>query len=109
SSCRHHEPSRPLCNIRRWPKGAVLADRISRDKLVTDWVRVSDETQRKQLATEVQKVALTEAHTCHGENGFSRRPVRGVQMTGRWPKLASSADDITILDLGPHLLHRRID
>jgi peptide/nickel transport system substrate-binding protein len=30
------------------------------DKLVTDWVRATDQTQRKQLADEVQKVALSE-------------------------------------------------
>jgi len=30
------------------------------DKLVTDWVRATDETQRKQLAEEVQKIALSE-------------------------------------------------
>lgn len=30
------------------------------EKLVTDWVRASDETRRKQLADEVQKIALSE-------------------------------------------------
>jgi peptide/nickel transport system substrate-binding protein len=30
------------------------------EKLVTDWVRAGDETKRKQLADEVQKVALGE-------------------------------------------------
>jgi peptide/nickel transport system substrate-binding protein len=30
------------------------------EKLVTDWVRATDETKRKQLADEVQKVALIE-------------------------------------------------
>src|SRR5262245_10816035 len=30
------------------------------EKLVTDWVRATDETKRKQLADEVQKVALSE-------------------------------------------------
>ena len=30
------------------------------EKLVTDWVRATDETKRKQLASEVQKVALSE-------------------------------------------------
>jgi hypothetical protein len=30
------------------------------EKLVTDWVRVTDQTKRKQLADEVQKVALGE-------------------------------------------------
>jgi peptide/nickel transport system substrate-binding protein len=31
------------------------------DKLIIDWVRATDEPQRKQLAAEVQRVALTEA------------------------------------------------
>ena len=30
------------------------------EKLVTDWVRATDQTKRKQLADEVQKVALSE-------------------------------------------------
>jgi peptide/nickel transport system substrate-binding protein len=30
------------------------------EKLITDWVRAGDETKRKQLASEVQKVALSE-------------------------------------------------
>jgi peptide/nickel transport system substrate-binding protein len=30
------------------------------DKLVTDWLRATDQTKRKQLADEVQKVAFTE-------------------------------------------------
>ena len=30
------------------------------EKLITDWVRAGDETKRKQLASEVQKVALGE-------------------------------------------------
>src|SRR5207245_103884 len=30
------------------------------EKLTTDWVRATDETQRKQIASEVQKVALSE-------------------------------------------------
>jgi peptide/nickel transport system substrate-binding protein len=30
------------------------------DKLVTDWVRTTDQTQRKQLADGVQKVTLSE-------------------------------------------------
>jgi peptide/nickel transport system substrate-binding protein len=30
------------------------------DKLVTDWVRATDQTKRKQIADEVQKVALSE-------------------------------------------------
>ena len=30
------------------------------DKLVTDWVRATDQTRRLQLADEIQKVALSE-------------------------------------------------
>ena len=30
------------------------------EKLITDWVRAGDETKRKQLASEVQKIALSE-------------------------------------------------
>jgi peptide/nickel transport system substrate-binding protein len=30
------------------------------DKLVTDWVRATDQTKRKQLADEAQKVAFDE-------------------------------------------------
>ena len=30
------------------------------DKLVTDWVRATDQTRRKLLADEIQKVALSE-------------------------------------------------
>jgi peptide/nickel transport system substrate-binding protein len=37
-----------------WPDIAQL------EKLVSDWVRASDETRRKQLADEVQKIALSE-------------------------------------------------
>jgi peptide/nickel transport system substrate-binding protein len=37
-----------------WPEVPQL------EKLVTDWVRTTDETKRKQLAGEIQKVALSE-------------------------------------------------
>jgi peptide/nickel transport system substrate-binding protein len=37
-----------------WPDIPLL------EKLVTDWVRATDQTKRKQLAGEVQKVALSE-------------------------------------------------
>jgi peptide/nickel transport system substrate-binding protein len=37
-----------------WPEVPLL------DKLVTDWVRATDQTQRKLLADEIQKVALSE-------------------------------------------------
>jgi peptide/nickel transport system substrate-binding protein len=37
-----------------WPDVPLL------EKLVTDWVRATDQTKRKQLAGEVQKVALSE-------------------------------------------------
>src|SRR5262249_36022947 len=37
-----------------WPDVPLL------DKLVTDWVRATDQTQRKLLADEIQKVALGE-------------------------------------------------
>jgi peptide/nickel transport system substrate-binding protein len=30
------------------------------DKLIADWVRATDKTQRQQLAAEVQRVALSE-------------------------------------------------
>jgi peptide/nickel transport system substrate-binding protein len=30
------------------------------DKVISDWVRATDEKERKQLAAEVQKLALTE-------------------------------------------------
>ena len=30
------------------------------EKLVTDWVRATDETKRKQLAADIQRVALSE-------------------------------------------------
>jgi peptide/nickel transport system substrate-binding protein len=52
------------------------------DKLVTDWVRAADETQRKQLANEIQKVALTEATYVPWGEWFQptafRRNVRNV-------------------------------
>ena len=52
------------------------------EKLVTDWVRATDQTKRKQLADEVQKVALSEvAYVPWGEwlqpTAF-RRNVRDV-------------------------------
>jgi len=37
-----------------WPEVPLL------DKLVTDWVRATDQTGRKRLADEIQKVALSE-------------------------------------------------
>jgi peptide/nickel transport system substrate-binding protein len=56
------------------------------EKLVTDWVRAADETKRKQLADEVQKVALSEvAYVPWGEwvqpTAF-RRNVRDILKFG---------------------------
>jgi peptide/nickel transport system substrate-binding protein len=56
------------------------------EKLVTDWVRATDETKRKQLASEVQKVALSEVtYVPWGEwvqpTAF-RKNVRGVLKFG---------------------------
>jgi peptide/nickel transport system substrate-binding protein len=42
------------------------------DELITDWVRATDERERKQLAAEVQKLALTEATYVPWGNGYSR-------------------------------------
>jgi peptide/nickel transport system substrate-binding protein len=46
-----------LRGSRTWPG---WSDIPQLDKVVTDWVRATDQTQRKQLADEVQKVALSE-------------------------------------------------
>jgi peptide/nickel transport system substrate-binding protein len=56
------------------------------EKLVTDWVRATDQTKRKQLADEVQKVALSEVtYVPWGEwvqpTAF-RKSVRGVLKFG---------------------------
>ena len=56
------------------------------EKLVTDWVRATDETKRKQLASEIQKVALSEVtYVPWGEwvqpTAF-RKNVRGVLKFG---------------------------
>jgi peptide/nickel transport system substrate-binding protein len=56
------------------------------EKLVTDWVRATDQTTRKQLANEVQKVALSEVtYVPWGEwvqpTAF-RRNVQGVRKFG---------------------------
>jgi ABC-type transport system substrate-binding protein len=56
------------------------------EKLVTDWVRATDQTKRKQLADEVQKVALSEVtYVPWGEwvqpTAF-RKNVRGVLKFG---------------------------
>ena len=37
-----------------WPEIPQL------EKLITDWVRTTDQTKRKQLADEIQRVALSE-------------------------------------------------
>ena len=52
-------PSTSLCRVRArawfgWPDIPEL------EKLVTDWVRATDETKRKQLADEIQRIALSE-------------------------------------------------
>ena len=52
------------------------------DKLVTDWIRVGDETKRKQLAEDIQRLALDEvAYVPWGEwfqpTAF-RKSVQGV-------------------------------
>lgn len=43
-------------------------------KLTTDWVRTSDQTKRKQIADEIQKVAFSEWPTCRGVSGSCRQP-----------------------------------
>jgi peptide/nickel transport system substrate-binding protein len=58
-----------------WPDVPLL------DKLVTDWVRATDQTRRKLLADEIQKVALGEVSTCHGGNGFSRQRFERTSVT----------------------------
>jgi peptide/nickel transport system substrate-binding protein len=40
------------------------------EKLGPDWLRTTDQTKRKQLTDEIQKIALD---TCPGENGSSQR------------------------------------
>ena len=52
------------------------------DKLVTDWLRATDQIKRKQLADEIQKVALSEVTYVPWGEYFQptafRKNVRGV-------------------------------
>jgi peptide/nickel transport system substrate-binding protein len=63
-----------------WPEVSQL------EKLVTDWVRSTDQTKRKQLADEVQKVALSEVPYVPWGEWFQptafRRNVRDVLKFG---------------------------
>ena len=56
------------------------------EKLVTDWVRTTDQTQRKQLADQVQKVALSEGTYVPWGEWFQptafRKNVQGVLKFG---------------------------
>ena len=51
------------------------------EKLVTDWVRATDQTKRKLLADEVQKVALSEVTYVPWGNGFSQPPSERMSVT----------------------------
>jgi peptide/nickel transport system substrate-binding protein len=59
-----------------WPDAPRL------DKLTTDWVRATDQTRRKQLAEEIQKVALDEVTYVPWGEWFAptafRKEVQGV-------------------------------
>ena len=60
------------------PRRLVRVARFPRlDKLAIDCVRATDQTRRKQLAEEIQKVALEEVRSCRGANGSRRRPSAG--------------------------------
>jgi peptide/nickel transport system substrate-binding protein len=56
------------------------------EKLITDWVRATDQTKRKQLADEVQKIAFSEVPYVPWGEWFQptaiRRNVRGVLKFG---------------------------
>jgi ABC-type transport system substrate-binding protein len=53
-------PYTSACRARARVPGSAGPDVPQLEKLITDWVRAGDETKRKQLASEVQKVALSE-------------------------------------------------
>jgi ABC-type transport system substrate-binding protein len=62
STCRGRDQSRrPFWPLRRGARRLVrLADAPRLEKLTTDWVRTTDQERRKQLAEEIQRVALAE-------------------------------------------------